>query len=93
MSTAAATNRQTPAERRRAVLDRKGYSAKHRLATKAPTMAFYLIAAAIGMLIMFGLIMVLSSSSIVAVNRGGSAWSIGACFASRRLGPYSAPSR
>ena len=76
MSSVATISRQSPAERRRAVLDRKGYSAKHRLATKAPTMAFYLIAAAIGMLIVFGLIMVVSSSSIVAVNRGGSPWSM-----------------
>ncbi len=76
MSTAISNKSLTPAQRRRATLDRKGFTESRRLATKAPTRAFYCITAAISMLILFGLIMVLSSSSIVAINRGGSAWNM-----------------
>ena len=64
----------TPAQRRRAVLDRKGLSDKRRLATSAPTKTFYVLMAVTSMLIVFGLMMVLSSSSIVAINSGGSPW-------------------
>lgn len=74
MSTVISNKPMTPAQRRRATLDRKGFTETRRLATKAPTHAFYWILAVISMLILFGLIMVLSSSSIVAINRGGSAW-------------------
>ncbi len=76
MSTIISGNSLTPSQRRRATLDRKGFSESRRLATKAPTRAFYWITASISMLILFGLIMVLSSSSIVAINRGGSAWNM-----------------
>jgi len=76
MSTAIASRSLTPAQRRRATLDKKGFTESRRLATKAPTRAFYCITAVISMLILFGLIMVLSSSSIVAINRGGSAWNM-----------------
>ena len=76
MSTAISGKSLTPAQRRRATLDRKGFTESRRLATKAPTRAFYWITASISMLILFGPIMVLSSSSIVAINRGGSAWNM-----------------
>lgn len=76
MSTAISGKPLTPSQRRRATLDRKGFTESRRLATKAPTRAFYWITASISMLILFGLIMVLSSSSIVAINRGGSAWNM-----------------
>jgi cell division protein FtsW len=64
------------AQRRRATLDRKGYSEKRRLATEAPNNIFYGILVVSSMLIVFGLIMVLSSSSIVAINTGGSPWNM-----------------
>jgi cell division protein FtsW len=64
------------AQRRRATLDRKGYSEKRRLATEAPNNIFYGILVVSTMLIVFGLIMVLSSSSIVAINTGGSPWNM-----------------
>lgn len=76
MSTAISSKPLTPAQRRRATLDRKGFTQTRRLATKAPTRAFYSILAVVSMLILFGLIMVLSSSSIVAINSGGSAWNM-----------------
>lgn len=76
MATAISSKSMTPAQRRRATLDRKGFTETRRLATKAPTRAFYCITAIVSMLILFGLIMVLSSSSIVAINRGGSAWNM-----------------
>jgi cell division protein FtsW len=71
---AATTTSLTPSQRRRAVLDRKGYTEKRRLATAAPNRTFYVLMAVTSMLIVFGLMMVLSSSSIVAINTGGSPW-------------------
>ncbi len=71
---AATTTSLTPSQRRRAVLDRKGYTEKRRLATAAPSRTFYILMAVTSMLIVFGLMMVLSSSSIVAINTGGSPW-------------------
>lgn len=71
---ATASTSLTPSQRRRAVLDRKGYTEKRRLATAAPTRTFYILMVVTSMLIVFGLMMVLSSSSIVAINTGGSPW-------------------
>ena len=56
----------TPAQRRRAMLDRKGYAEKRRLATNAPTKVFYGVMLCVTLLIVFGLMMVLSSSSTTA---------------------------
>jgi cell division protein FtsW len=76
MATVAAQQRMTPAQRRRATLDRKGYTEARRLATALPNKTFYGLLAVTSMLIVFGLIMVLSSSSIVAINNGGSPWNM-----------------
>lgn len=66
----------TPAQRRRAMLDRKGYGEKRRLATSAPTKVFYGVMLCVTLLIVFGLMMVLSSSSIVAITSGGDPWNM-----------------
>ncbi len=66
----------TPAQRRRAMLDRKGYAEKRRLATNAPTKVFYGVMLCVTLLIVFGLMMVLSSSSIVAITSGGDPWNM-----------------
>lgn len=76
MATVAARQGMTPAQRRRATLDRKGYTEARRLATALPNKTFYGLLAVTSMLIVFGLIMVLSSSSIVAINNGGSPWNM-----------------
>lgn len=64
------------AERRRAVLDRKGIAASRRMATTLPTKTFYGLVGVVSLLILFGLVMVLSSSSIVAITSGGSPWNL-----------------
>ena len=74
MATISADSQLTPAERRRAVLNRTGKAQTNRLATDAPSRIYYGIVAVITVLVVFGLIMVLSSSSIVSINNGGSAW-------------------
>ena len=74
MATISADNQLTPAERRRAVLNKSGKAQTNRLATDAPSRVYYGIVAVITVLVVFGLIMVLSSSSIVSINNGGSAW-------------------
>ena len=74
MATISADNQLTPAERRRAVLNRTGKAQTSRLATDVPSKVYYGIVAVITVLVVFGLIMVLSSSSIVSINNGGSAW-------------------
>ena len=66
----------TPAQRRRAMLDRKGYGEKRRLATAAPSKVFYGVMLCVTLLIVFGLMMVLSSSSIVAITSGGDPWNM-----------------
>ncbi len=76
MATVASQHGLTPAQRRRATLDRKGYTESRRLATALPNKTFYGLLAVTSMLIVFGLIMVLSSSSIVAINSGGSPWNM-----------------
>lgn len=66
----------TPAQRRRAMLDRKGYAEKRRLAIAAPNKVFYGVMLCVTLLIVFGLMMVLSSSSIVAITSGGDPWNM-----------------
>ena len=74
MATISADSQLTPAERRRAVLNKTGNAQTSRLATDAPSRVYYGIVGVITVLVVFGLIMVLSSSSIVSINNGGSAW-------------------
>ena len=74
MATISADNQLTPAERRRAVLNKSGKAQTSRLATDVPSKVYYGIVGVITVLVVFGLIMVLSSSSIVSINNGGSAW-------------------
>lgn len=74
MATISADNQLTPAERRRAVLNKTGKAQTSRLATDVPSKVYYGIVGVITVLVVFGLIMVLSSSSIVSINNGGSAW-------------------
>jgi cell division protein FtsW len=66
----------TPAQRRRAVLDKKGVGISRRLTTAAPNKVFWGILAVTSLLTVFGLMMVLSATSIEAVNRGGSPWAM-----------------
>jgi len=66
----------TPAQRRRAVLDKKGVGTTRRLTTAAPNKVFWGILAVTSLLTVFGLMMVLSATSIEAVNRGGSPWAM-----------------
>ena len=58
------------------MLDRKGYGEKRRLATNAPTRVFYGVMLCVTLLVVFGLMMVLSSSSIVAITSGGDPWNM-----------------
>ena len=74
MATISADSQLTPAERRRAVLNKSGKAQAGRLATDVPSKVYYGIVGVITVLVVFGLIMVLSSSSIVSINNGGSAW-------------------
>ena len=74
MATISADSQLTPAERRRAVLNKSGKAQASRLATDVPSKVYYGIVGVITVLVVFGLIMVLSSSSIVSINNGGSAW-------------------
>jgi cell division protein FtsW len=55
-------------------LNKTGKAQASRLATDIPSKVYYGIAGVITVLVVFGLIMVLSSSSIVSINNGGSAW-------------------
>lgn len=60
------------AERRRATLERTGIASRRRLASGTPTVAFYGILALTVLLVMFGLVMVLSSSSVSMLHAGRS---------------------
>ena len=62
------------AQRRRAVLNKAGIAEQRRLATDAPSMTFYGIMIASGVLVMLGLVMVLSSSSVTSLHAGHSPW-------------------
>ncbi len=89
MSTATTTNANramTLAQRRRAVLDQGGFLSSRRISQKPANKTFYVIFFTVLTLIAFGLVMVMSSSSIVALNRGSSPWTmffkqlVWACF-------------
>lgn len=67
--------------RRRATLERAASRGRHpavrataRQPVGPPTMAFYVIAVVVAMLVMLGLVMVLSASSITSFHSGGSPW-------------------
>ena len=66
----------TVAQRRRATLDRSGVSGKRQMATQAPTVAFYGLLIVSALLVMFGLVMVLSASSVTMLHSGKSAFGI-----------------
>jgi len=66
----------TPAQRRRAVLDKKGVGTTRRLTTAAPNKVFWGILAVTSLLTVFGLMMVLSATSFEAVRRDGSPWAM-----------------
>lgn len=61
-------------QRRRETLDRIGLAKERRLATDAPSMAFYAILIAGGVLVMLGLVMVLSASSVTSLHAGRGPW-------------------
>ncbi len=65
---------QTLAERRRAVLDNRGLLGTRRPAQGPPNATLFYILITVVSLVTFGLVMVLSSSSIVALNGGMSPW-------------------
>ena len=66
----------TVAQRRRATLDRSGVSNKRQMATQAPTVAFYGLLIVSALLVMFGLVMVLSASSVTMLHSGRSAFGV-----------------
>ena len=66
----------TLAQRRRAVLDQGGLLSSRRIAQKPANNVFFMILVTVLTLVALGLIMVMSSSSIVALNRGLSPWSM-----------------
>lgn len=67
---AAMEKQMTVAERRRATLERTGIASNRRLASGPPTVAFYGILALTVLLVMFGLVMVLSASSVTMLHSG-----------------------
>ena len=66
----------TVAQRRRATLDRSGVSGKRQMATQAPTVAFYGLLIVSALLVMFGLVMVLSASSVTMLHSGRSPFDV-----------------
>ncbi|MEI8321645.1 MAG: putative lipid II flippase FtsW [Actinomycetes bacterium] len=66
----------TVAQRRRATLDRSGVSNKRQMATQTPTVAFYGLLIVSALLVMFGLVMVLSASSVTMLHSGKSAFAV-----------------
>ena len=60
------------AERRRATLERTGIASNRKLSSGPPTVAFYGILAVTVLLVMFGLVMVLSASSVTMLHSGNS---------------------
>ena len=63
-------------QRREAMLARLGLDEKHKMPLKPPTPAFWAILSVTVLFTFLGLIMVLSSSSVVSLHSGGSAWSL-----------------
>jgi len=66
----------TIAQRRRAVLDQGGLLSSRRISLKPANKTFFGIFVTVLTLVAFGLVMVMSSSSIVALNRGLSPWTM-----------------
>lgn len=62
-------------ERRVATLRRTGLASKHRIPLDQPSTTFYLIIIVAAALVMLGLVMVFSSSSVTNIHTGSSAWS------------------
>ena len=75
-STTRSNRTMTLAQRRRAVLDRGGLLSSRRIAQKPANTTFFMIFFTVLTLVTFGLVMVMSSSSIVALNRGMSPWTM-----------------
>ncbi len=76
-ATTSPTNRtMTLAERRRAVLDQGGLLSSRRVTQKPANKTFFIIFITVLTLVAIGLVMVMSSSSIVALNRGLSPWTM-----------------
>lgn len=63
-------------ERKEGVVKRTGVAEKNRRADSAPTATFYVLFVTVAFLVVLGLIMVLSSSSVTSLHTGGSAWSL-----------------
>lgn len=63
-------------ERRINALKKKGIDEQHRLMLEAPTRSFYWILGIISLFVLLGVIMVLSSSSVVRIQEGASAWAM-----------------
>ncbi len=61
-------------ERRLDTLRRTGAADRHRIALAPPTKTFYWVLSIISVFVVLGLVMVLSSSSVVRIQTGGSAW-------------------
>lgn len=61
-------------ERRVAMLRRRDMADRHRLTLEPPTTSFYGILLIVAVFVMLGVIMVLSSSSVVRLQSGSSAW-------------------
>lgn len=61
-------------ERRVAMLLRTNIADRHRLALDPPTTSFWGILGIVSVFVMLGIIMVLSSSSVLRLQSGGSAW-------------------
>lgn len=75
MSSTETTKRpQSLRDRRISVLRRTGSAEKSRIANEKPTAAFYWILVIVSCLILLGLVMVLSSSSVTNLHTGSSAW-------------------
>lgn len=62
-------------ERRVKVLRRSGLADKHRMPLDKPSTTFYLIVSVVIALVLLGLVMVFSSSSVTNIRAGSSAWS------------------
>ncbi|MFM9227052.1 MAG: FtsW/RodA/SpoVE family cell cycle protein [Actinomycetota bacterium] len=69
-------NVRTPSlkERRIAMLRRTKIADRHRIALEPPTTSFWGILGIVSIFVVLGIIMVLSSSSVVRLQSGGSAW-------------------
>jgi cell division protein FtsW len=64
----------TVAQRRRETLQRTGIASRRKVDVAAPTVAFFGILILTALLVMFGLVMVLSASSVSMLHAGRSPW-------------------